>query len=249
MNTVAICVSYGRRELGELFTLWLKQTAAVPLFVFLDGVDVPVSAPDPITWTRSPKYGARNDSIGALRAASVAAARHTFDLQPTDAVLMLDDDDYYSPTHAERTIAALEASPHGWVGAQRIGYQWRPDQLPPELVTSGGYGPGQHACWGMRLDVYDAAGGYDRDDPIEDVRLADRIGWGKCTQHPYLTHVRRQFPTGTLSAQKSLAGKPYDRDELRRLRPPTPERIEPAWRPELGELEIWCRTNEDPSDV
>jgi hypothetical protein len=116
--------------------------------------------------------------------------------------------------------------------------------MPPELVTAGG-GPGQHAAWGLRLDTYDRAGGYQGADQYEDTTLAARIGWRSFTSHHALTHVRRQFGS-TLSSVlkgKSPHEAQYNRDQLRRDNP-VPAEILPTWRPELGELEAWTREHE-----
>jgi hypothetical protein len=255
MRVVAIVLSFGRAELGELFTQWVKQTHPTPLLVWLDGYAGKVHAPDAWapTWVaprpmihvhRAPRLG-DNGSIGAVRAAAVELARELYSLGPSDGFLVLDDDDYYSPTHAEHTIRALERSHGGWTGADRLAYQWHPDMMPPEPASAGG-GPGQHAAWGLRLDTYDRAGGYQGADQYEDTVLAARIGWRSFSSHHALTHVRRQFGS-TLSSVlkgKSPAEAKYDRDQLRRDNPVPPE-IVPTWRPELGELEAWTRTNEE----
>lgn len=240
MNTVAIVLSYGRAELGELFTQWIKQTRPTPLLVWLDGYAGKVVAPDGVHVHHAPRKGA-NTTIGPVRAAAVELARELYSLGPMDGLLVLDDDDYYSPSHAERTIAALERAPHGWTGAQRVGYQWHRDMMPPEIVSSGG-GPGQHAAWGVRLDLYDRVGGY-LDDAREDTSLGARMGWLHCTPHTNLTHVRRQFGSTLSSVLKGHHAAPYDRDQLRRDNP-VPPLIEPTWRPELAELECWTLERE-----
>jgi hypothetical protein len=255
LNVVAIVLSFGRAELGELFTQWMKQTHPTPLLVWLDGYRGRVAAPDAWapTWVaprpmihvhRAPRLG-DNHSIGAVRSAAVELARELYSLGPSDGFLVLDDDDYYSPTHAEHTIAALERAPGGWTGADRLAYQWHRDMMPPELVTAGG-GPGQHAAWGLRFETYDRAGGYQGADQYEDTTLAARIGWRSFTSHAALTHVRRQFGS-TLSSVlkgKSPHVAQYDRDQLRRDNP-VPAEITPTWRPELGELEAWTRSHEN----
>lgn len=245
MIAVAIVLSYGRAELGELLTQWIKQSRPTPLLVWLDGYAGKIVAPGGVHVHHAPRLGG-NHSIGAVRAAAVEFARELYELGPSDAFLVLDDDDYYSPTHAARTIEALERAPGGWTGAARVGYQWQPDQMPPELVRSD-YGPGQHAAWALRLETYDRAGGYLASDAYEDTALGARIGWGACTTHHALTHVRRQYGS-TLSAVLRSKGTDvahYDRSQLRRDHP-LPPAIGPTWRRELAELEIWTRTNEAP---
>ena len=242
MNVVAIVLSYGRAELGELLTMWLKQTRPTPLLVWLDGYTGKVVAPDNVHVYRAPRLGS-NDSIGAVRAAAVELARELYSLGPTDGFLALDDDDYYSPTHAARTVAALERAPHGWTGAARIGCQWRPDQMPPEIVSSDS-GPGQQAAWALRMDTYDRAGGY-QPDAYEDTALAARIGWPACTTHHALTHVRRQFGdnlSGVLHGRSPHVAH-YDRTQARRARV-LPNAIGPSWRPALAHLEAWTRSHE-----
>jgi len=246
MIAVAIVLSFGRAELGELFTQWIKQTRPTPLLVWLDGYAGKVVAPGGVHVHHSERLG-HNGSIGAVRAAAVELARELYSLGPADGFLVLDDDDYYSPTHAQHTVSALERAPGGWTGAARVGYQWRRDQLPPELVSNDGHapGPGQHAAWGLRLETYDRAGGYLGSDQYEDTDLGARIGWRACSTHYALTHVRRQFGH-TLSSVlhgKAPNAARYDRDQLRRDVPVAAE-IVPTWRPELAELEIWTRTHE-----
>jgi hypothetical protein len=244
VNVIAIVISFGRAELGELLTQWLKQTRPTPLLVWLDGyegvVDVQRLTDAGIYTVRAPHVGA-NSSIGAVRAAAVTYARGFFRLGPQDGFLVLDDDDYYSPHHAARTIEALERAPHGWTGAARIAIQWRRDMMPPELIPPATFGPGQHACWGLRLDTYDRAGGYSGADVVEDMRLADRIGWQCCSTHQALTHVRRQFGPG-ISAGVAH-GMPYDRAALRRVSQ-IADCIVPTWRPELADLECWTLERE-----
>jgi hypothetical protein len=243
MIAVAIVLSYGRAELGELLTMWIKQTRPTPLLVWLDGYAGNVRAPGGVHVHHAPRLGA-NHSIGDVRAAAVEFARALYSLGPTDGFLVLDDDDYYSPSHAHYTIDALERAPGGWTGAARVAYQWEPDQMPPELVQSD-HGPGQHAAWALRMETYDRAGGYLASDAYEDTALAARIGWPACTNHYALTHVRRQYGA-TLSAvlKGKCQGAPhYDREQLRRAHR-LPDAIGPSWRPELGELEIWIRANE-----
>jgi hypothetical protein len=155
MHAAAIVLSYGRPELGELLAMWARQSIPIKLLVWLDDCPVEVTSPSPLVHVhRSPRLGNRH-GIGGVRAAAVALARELWGI---DSFLVLDDDDYYSPHHAELTLRALEVSPHGWTGGLRVGIQWGPDG-PIELVR-GGSGPGQHATWALSIATYDAAGGY-----------------------------------------------------------------------------------------
>jgi hypothetical protein len=244
LKAVAVVLSYGRPELGELFTMWSKQTRRTPLLVWLDGYAGEVIAPVGVHVHHSPRIG-ENHSIGAVRSAAVEFARELYSLGPSDGFLVLDDDDYYSPSHAARTVKALELAPYGWTGAARVAYQWHRDMMPPDRARATAFGPGQHAAWAMRMDVYDAAGGYLGTDSAEDVRLADRIGWAACATHTALTHVRRQFGS-TLSAVLKGVGPSavYDRDTLRRDLE-APPLIRATWRPELTHLECWTLEHEE----
>jgi hypothetical protein len=235
VRAAAVVLSYGRRELGELLTSWMAQSRPVPLLVWLDGCTAAIDCRrDDIAFHRARRSGGV-DTIGGVRRAAVEWTRERFGLGPEDAIVLLDDDDYYSPHHAARTLDALEQGAD-WTGALRIGVQWRPDQMPPEVMASAG-GPGQQAAWAMRLRVYDLAGGYFEDDRLEDVQLAQRIGWSTCRPHAFLTHVRRQF-----GGASSLSSAGYDRDALRVGE--LPRLIAPTWRPELVELERWTLEHE-----
>jgi hypothetical protein len=239
VRAAAIVLSYGRRELGELLTMWSMQSRLVPLLVWLDDCAAHVDARGcNVVLHHASAIGGGN-TIGGVRRAAVALARQLFGLGPLDAFIVLDDDDFYSRHHAARTLEALEAGAE-WTGAKRMGIQWHPDQMPPELVTSTS-GPGQHAAWAMRLSAYDRAGGYREEDRLEDVRLAERIQWDVCRPHPYLTHVRRQFGFGSMTSVE------YDRVSLRSGE--LPALIEPTWRPELVQLERWALAHERAESV
>jgi len=211
MQTIAIVVSYGRRELCDLLAMWERQTVQVPLFVWLDDAPhVPARWPAGVVAEHAERTGDPH-RIGETRRLAVERARELFDLGPDDAFMVLDDDDYYHRNHCEETIEALGYTP--WTGARRVGMQTAPCHVGmittrqrwpalasslalarPELgiVTAGG-GPGFHACWAMRFALYDAAGGYRADEQAEDCALAWRIGWQHCIPHDRLTHVRRQY--------------------------------------------------------
>lgn len=239
MKAAAIALSYGRREVCDLLGMWERQTRAVPLLLWLDGVpqSVPtVDLPPSVYPYRCPRLGEPN-RIGGVRAAAVAVARDRFKLAPSDAIIIIDDDDFYSSRHVERTLDALLSAE--WTGAGRIGIQWTRGAVP-DLVGNV-FGPGQHAAWAMRLRLYDLAGGYQEQDEAEDVRLADRIGWARCLTHQHVTHVRRQYGYGSLSSPPIA----YDRALLRE-RVPLAEAIAPSWSAELDELEHWCTTHEPP---
>jgi hypothetical protein len=240
MTHVAIVLSYGRPELGELLTMWERQTMPLPLLVWLDECPVDVTAPSPrVHVHRSARIGGRY-GIGGVRAAAVAYTRERYALESSDAFLVLDDDDFYSTRHAELTVRMLAGSTHGWTGSLRTGIQWGPDG-PPELMRAVG-GPGAHATWAMTLASYDAAGGYLESENFEDVGLARRLQglppgpreWSsdRCSPHSFVTHVRRQFGFG-YSAH-------FDRQALHGV---SREPIRPMWRPQLDALERWCRSH------
>jgi hypothetical protein len=239
VRAAAVVLSYGRRELGELLTMWARQSRGVPLLVWFDdcATDCAALAGGGVVFHRGPRAGGRT-TIGGVRRAAVEYARQLFALEPDDAILTLDDDDFYSSHHAAVSLAALEQGAE-WTGARRIGIQWRPYQLPPELVASDG-GPGQHATWAMLLSTYDRAGGYREQDRVEDMALAERLGWSACQPHRCLTHVRRQFGG---ASSLSAPGVAYDRDALRAAGE-LPTWIAPSWSHELTELERWALEHE-----
>lgn len=217
MKVVAVCCSLARADLGEFLGSWAVQTLQLPLFLALDVPasrwlpEVPVQIGDdanaehgPAEWVaqRAPervRRGAYPRSIGPLRAWAVECACALWGLDLEDAVLVLDDDDYYAPNHARATVAALSASGGRLVGARNFGIVWKRVHGEPELVRGGPYGPGPHATWGMPLRAYTAAGGY-QPDAEEDLALLSRIGWQQCLTHTEITHVRRQFGAASYSA-------------------------------------------------
>lgn len=237
MRVVAVCLTFGRVELGELLTQWARQSVRVPLFLLFDGEPPPIEyLPPGVTLELAAQQGAAF-TVGVLMAEAVERARRVHQLDLADGVMVIDDDDYYSPRHVEVTLQALERAE--WTGAQRIGIQWRPGQMPPEIVESG-WGPGQHATWAYRLRAYDRVGGYGDDAERFDVLLGQRMGWTRCTTHRSLTHVRRQFGYASVSS-------PAVRFDRARLHATVPKlgRIQPAqWRDDLEVLERWALANQ-----
>jgi hypothetical protein len=227
--------------------MWWRQSTPIPLVLVFDcsgGISPPAAKFLPPGVELHPAdVDGDGFQLGGALANAVEVARHAHTLGPDDAILVIDDDDYYSPRHVEVTVAALERERVDWTGAQRIGFQWRPNQMPPEIVDSG-WGPGQHAAWAYRLRLYDRAGGYREElgrtaGARSDVYLGQRMGWTRCATHRALTHVRRQFGYASISAP----GMNFDRARLRASVPLLPS-IQPAWRPELDALERWCLANQ-----
>lgn len=242
MKAVAVGLTFGRVELAELLTQWARQSMPCPLFLYFNGIPLPIEylPPGVVLEQCAPALSESSDlaPLGSMMSAAVARARALFELTPDDAVLVIDDDDYYSPHHVEATTAALQRAE--WTGAQRIGIQWRPRQMPPEIIQAG-WGPGQHAAWGYRLRTYDRAGGYfGGESTRSDVSLGQRMGWALCSSHRRLTHVRRQFGYASISS-------PQIGFSRERLRASTPRlaRIQPAqWSADLDALERWTLAHE-----
>jgi hypothetical protein len=229
MRAAAVVCTYGRAELGELLACVARQTLELPTLVYLDGARVAFDSLPPSVDVCA---GPRASSLGMLRRTAVDVARVEYELGELDAVLVLDDDDFYSSQHYELTLRALElAGPNGWTGALAMGFQL--DGGPLELVH-GEAGVGQHATWSYRLGAYDAAGGYLDVHQDEDTALGHSLGWKNCRAHHYVTHVRRQHSSSISSARVN-----FDRELVRSLTrcPPV---VRPLWTPELEQLERWC---------
>jgi hypothetical protein len=231
MRAVAIVWSYGRASLNELIGMWQRQTIDVPLLVWLDGAAMEsTAAPAGVLVHQAAELGPA-DCLAPMRRASIDFARRHFELTTTDAFLVLEDDDYYAPDHAQRALAVLQGGAM-WTGSLHIGLQVHPGRIP-ELVK-GESGPGQHAAWAMRLGLYDHAGGYP-DTQQDDVALGFAAGWARCASHRHLTHVRRMHRT-------NLCRLEYDRAAAR-SRTPLTQNCQPRWNPELDMLEEWVRAN------
>lgn len=231
MRACAIVISYGREELCELLACWQRQTVSVPLVLCFDGVAPPTAQlPANVHQHALPAGLGTADSIGPVRAAAVQHARDLLNLNTHDAFICLEDDDYYHPEHAERTLATLRSA--SWTGARRIGLQ-RQRGRPPVLLEGQG-GPGQQGAWGMRFGLYDEAGGYTS-AKFEDVDLVHRIGARRCVSHQWCTHVRRQQGYGMSCHDHDRFGT----REAARLA----EVVRPEWSSELVELEAWCTRN------
>lgn len=242
MKAVAICWSYGRESLNELLSMWCRQTKPLPLLVWLDGCVTPHVHPSlwgrtwpgntevsggPVHFHYAPRL-THGRSLALMRRASIEHAKRLFELGPDDAFLVLEDDDFYAPRHAEETVRALESAE--WTGALRTGLQLDASSSPQLVEASGG--PGAHAAWAMRLGLYEAAGGYIETE-YDDVDLSHRIGWGRCTPHRAVTYVRRYH-------QGNLSRVGFDVARARRSAP-LAARFEPAtWSEELETLRRWC---------
>jgi len=241
MRAVAICCTVGRPQLSLLLGMWALQRVQLPLFIALDvdatrwlpdnpvglaySSDMPLGAsrwakpgpPGDTQWVaqRAPERVRREAyplTIGPLRAWAVEQAIGLWELdERTDAFLVLDDDDYYSPDHARSTLRAMHDHPGCVVGARDTGILWQAGQQAPDLVVGGPYGPGPHATWGVPFRTYRAAGGYQA-DPVEDLALLSRVGWQGARNHADVTHVRYQYNTDSFSATKGdrAAGLPSE---------------------------------------
>lgn len=229
MKAAAVVLTYGRASVCELLAMLARQTVRLPVLVWVD--DVPQLELDELPALVELEHGPRferRDSIGLVRAAAVESARARFGLGPEDALLTLDDDDFYSPRHFELTLRALERC--DWTGGLDIGLDWRPGQLP--TYCSAERGVGQHATWAMRMRAYDAGGGY-RDEKHEDMNLAWRLGFNTCRPHHYLTHVRTQHDHN-LSAL-------FDREHVR-LGDARIIHGRPTWTDRCERFARWCES-------
>jgi glycosyltransferase involved in cell wall biosynthesis len=152
VRAVALVITYGRVELCELIACWARQTVEVPLVICVDGETLRTLdlAANVHVHTLPAGLGSAR-SIGPVRAAAVDFARHRFELRPDDAIIVLDDDDYYHPQHTELTLGTLRSAI--WTGARRSGLQLERGAAPKLLEGITGHGP--HAAWGLRLAAYD----------------------------------------------------------------------------------------------
>lgn len=255
MRAVAVCCTVGRPEAEELLAMWALQSVQLPLFVALDVAparwlpDVPIRMEgnpsefnaygEPADWVaqRAPERVRREAyprTIGPMRAWAVDQAVKLWQLDAReDAVLILDDDDYYSPEHARVTMRALSAGHGALVGARNLGILWDARQQVPNYIGGGPIGPGPHATWGVPLRTYYAAGGY-QEDPVEDLALLSRVGWCNTRAHDDVTHVRSQFHTASFSALQGDREALETRGELQLL---------PRLTPRVERLQRWCATH------
>lgn len=230
MRAAAVVLTYGRPELAELLAQWSRQRERVPLLVWVDGTpELAIAAPAGVHVLHGPRFGAR-ESIGLIRAAAMHAAIGVFALTAADALIVLDDDDYYAPDH---TTASLDPLRQGarWTGARAMGLE---TERGVEYVRAD-RGCGQHATWALTVGAYLSAGGYG-DAKYEDMDLALRLGWGSCMPHYRCTHVRRQYEQGD---NFSGARVRFDRARLREISGGT-RAIVPYWSPRCQTLASWC---------
>lgn len=231
MKAAAVVMTYGRAEVCELIAMLERQTLQLPTLLYVDGrPELRVRGqPDCLNVVHAPPL----PTFGAVRRRSIEWARELLELDASSAVLVLDDDDFYSSRHFELTIDALTAAPGGWTGASAMGLTL--DGGPVEYVRSV-RGPGQHATWGFLLGLYDQAGGYDAAlAREEDTTLGYAMKWSNCTPHGNCTHVRRQN-RGSISGAAN-----FDRQRLRASGFYAAE-VRPSWSEELDALEQWCAT-------
>lgn len=236
MKAVAVVVTYGRAELGELLACVENQGHPLPTLIYVDDApDLEITVP--ATAHVRVLHGPPQPTLGAVRHNAIEAARCVFNMDADSGVLVLDDDDFYSSQHFGVTLRALEASPDGWTGGLAIGLTI--DGAPVQYVCNQG-GCGQHGTWAFRLGRYDAAGGYPNVAQDEDIALAYAMGFRKCAPHWTCTHVRRQ------NARASVSGLGYDRHKLRATVPQQPH-IRPTWSDKCYFFERWCRAHFEPS--
>jgi hypothetical protein len=232
VKAVAVVVTYGRAELGELLACVERQTHQLPTLVYVD--DAPGLTIKRVASNAHVRlvHGPPQETLGAVRHNAIEAARCIFSLEADSGVLVLDDDDFYSSEHFATTLRALGDAKDGWTGGLAIGVAI--DGAPVEYVCNEA-GCGQHATWGFRLGKYDQAGGYPNVARDEDLALAYAMGFRTCSPHWQCTHVRRQ------TSHSSVSGLGYDRAKLRLQVPPQLAQVEPRWSEHCYFFERWCR--------
>lgn len=226
MRTVAIALTIGRASARGFLGCLARQTFPIPTLLWVD--DVPeLQVRADVHVVHGPALGSAR-SIGLVRRAACAYA---IERMGADALLFLDDDDYYAPDHYQTLCEALETAE--WVGARRFGVV--STGQPPQSVTlaDDSLGTGPPSTWGMRVTTYLAGGGY-QDDTLEEVELTRRIGRERLTRHDRVTHVRR------LSGPHLSITVGYDRAALRKLVQPAVE-LYPEQPEEYRSLDAWCR--------
>lgn len=235
MRAAAVVCTYGRAALCDLLTCIDRQTLPLRTLVFVDGA--PGLRFDELPELVDVCAGPRQASLGLVRRAAVEAAREEFELRAEDAVIMLDDDDFYSSRHYATTFAALDAvqlelGELGWTGGLAMGLTVEGGAL--ELVH-GEAGVGQQGTWAFTLGAYDAAGGYLDLPRNEDIALSHALKWSNCRAHHHVTHVRRHHAA-------NISGRAdFDREKVRALDRMATNVRPSTWSPELEQLEQWCQ--------
>lgn len=231
-DAVAVMLTFGRESAREVLAQWQRQTVRVPLFVWID--DAPEldasRVPPGVMAVHRPRVG-KAPGVGAARHLAVMQAIEWAKVSNDGAVLMLDDDDFYSSRHAARTLEALTHT--DFTGALAFGLE--SDEGAALAVVESDKGPGCHATWGFRVRPYVIAGGYE-DTKLEDVALVRALARKAGVSpvgHRHLTHVRRKRPTG-------LMGLSYDRARVRRLARRT-DVLRPLWTEECQRLDGFVR--------
>ncbi len=238
MKAVAIALTFGRASVCELLAMMQRQTRPLPVLLWVDAVPLTVdTAGMRIDVVHGPPFNSR--SVAGIRRASVEAARKLYGLGPRDALLVIDDDDFYSSRHFELLLGMLESDPDlQWTSCRRFGLEHEPNTVPQDVTFESG--PGQHGCWAYRLAHYDAAGGYRDEDLACDPRLAVRMGFHTCSPHSFVTHVRRHHGLNISSRHVN-----HDR-ELMRAKSELVDHARPVWSQRCAELEEWCRLHFTP---
>jgi hypothetical protein len=243
VKAIGLVWSFGRTSLCELLGMWERQTLKIPLLVWLDvgsqqegdtrltplaGCDAHPLVPH-VTVVRA-RRRTLGRSLASMRNDSILWAECFYDLLEEDALVILEDDDFYASTHAERCLDVL-TSGHQWVGSRRVGQQWHAGRAP-ELCSSTG-GPGPHAQWAYRLGAYLRAGGYP-DVEQDDIGLMARMNAAGivCEPHWLLSYVRREH-------ESNLSRHAYDVEAVR-TKASLAVTLKPAWNAELDALERWC---------
>lgn len=228
MKTVAVALTICRPTARIFLACLARQTVPLPTVLWVD--DVPGFTVGELPgFVRVVDGGPLGSpmSIGLVRR---AACEYAIKELGAEALLFLDDDDYYAPNHFAVTREALLSAP--WTSGQRFGVSYWSQR--PELCDDR-EGTGPQSTWGVRVGTYLAAGGY-QDDRLEEVALGRRIGSEQLGPHQRVTHVRM------LRGHHLSQTVSYDRAALRRRFQPVP--LCAVHAPELDDLEAWCRLHD-----
>lgn len=242
MKAIAIALTFGRSTLPQLLGCWARQTRRVSLFVWVD--DAPslrIEAGELVTVFHGKAFDTPEDlrSVANIRNAAISAAREYYGLAPQDVIMVLDDDDFYSPAHAQTTLAPFDDPSCEWVGSLAFGLESSPSE--PPVYVCGERGPGQHATWAYRLSAYDRGEGYLAAEVSDDPGFGRRMGWNNCRSHYHCTHVRSHH-----DANLSAIDRAYDRAAMRARSQLVPGVARPEWTARSENLAFWCAQHFTP---
>ena len=234
MKAVAIALTFGRPELSELLACIARQSRPLPTLVYVDDApELEIVAPDDVEVVYGAPIAGGEHAIGTMRRLAISLARARYQLGPRDALLVLDDDDFYASTHYEYTLRALERDAE-WTGSLSMGLETTMADgraMIEHVRAERGYG--QHGTWCYRLGLYDLAGGYPEQTPMPDVALGQAMAALRpCTPHRYCTHVRKHHALNLSLCKLS-------RQELR-ARTPRELVAAPRWTDLCEERERFC---------